>query len=52
MVQNFFAHANNIEASIKFTIEYEKEDTLSFLDISGVRSGRVTQRMTKFLGIA
>ena len=33
MVQNFFAHVNNIEAIIKFTIEYEKEDTLLFLNI-------------------
>ena len=31
MVQNFFAYV--IEASFKFTIEYEKEDTLPFLDI-------------------
>ena len=33
MVQNFSAHINSIEASIKFTIEYEKEDILPFLDI-------------------
>ena len=33
MVKIFFAHINSIEASIKFTIEYEKEDTLPFLDI-------------------
>ena len=33
MVPNFFAHVNIIEASIKFTIEYEKEDTLPFLDM-------------------
>ena len=33
MVKKFFAHVNSIEASIKFTIEYENEDTLQFLDI-------------------
>ena len=33
MVNNFFAHKNSIEAGIKFTIEYEKEDTLLFLGI-------------------
>ena len=27
------ANINSIEASIKFTIEYEKEDTLPFVDI-------------------
>ena len=33
IVKKFFAHINSIEASIKFSIEYEKEDTLPFLDI-------------------
>ena len=33
IVKRFFAHINSIEASIKFTIEYEKEDKLPFLDI-------------------
>ena len=33
IVKKFFAHINSIEASIKFTIEYEKKDTLPFLDI-------------------
>ena len=32
MVHNFLAHINNIETSIKFTIEYEK-DKLSFLNV-------------------
>ena len=33
IVKRFFAHINSIEASIKFTIEHEKEDKLPFLDI-------------------
>ena len=33
IVKKIFAHINSIEASIKFTIEYEKEDTLPFLDV-------------------
>ena len=33
IVKKFFAHINSIGASIKFTIEYEKEDELPFLDI-------------------
>ena len=33
MVQNFFAHVNSIKASIKFAIDYDKEDTLPFLDM-------------------
>ena len=33
IVKRFFSHINSIEASIKFTIEYEKEDKLPFLDI-------------------
>ena len=33
IVKRFSAHINSIEASIKFTIEHEKEDKLPFLDI-------------------
>ena len=47
MVQNFFAHINSIEASIKFTIEYEKNDTSPFLDILVVkkRGGILTTKI-------
>ena len=51
-VKKFFAHIISIEASIKFTIEYEKEDTLPFLDIlvmknkSGILETKIYRKET------
>ena len=52
IVKKFFTHINSIDASIKFTIEYEKEDTLSFLDIlvmnkeSGILATKIYRKET------
>ena len=52
IVKKFFAHINSIEASIKFTIEYEKENTLPFLDIlvmkkkSGILATKIYRKET------
>ena len=51
-VKKFFAHIISIEASIKFTIEYEKGDTLPFLDIlvmknkSGILETKIYRKET------
>ena len=52
IAKKFFAHINSIEASIKFTIKYEKEDTLLFLDIlvmkkkSGILATKIYRKET------
>ena len=49
IIQKFFAQVNSIEASIKFTVEYEKEDTLPFLDmLVMIKKGEINkERSTK-----
>ena len=52
IIIKFFTHINSIEASIKFTIKYEKEDTLPFLNIlvmkkkSGILATKIYRKET------
>ena len=49
IVKRFFAHINSIEASIKFTIEHEKEDKLPFLDILVMKKKKVEHWQSKYI---